>query len=367
MRILYIADSTSIHTKRWVKYFLEAGNEISLITIGKKTETIPGVRHLANFESFYYKNPSFVSVFMKARRLIRAERPDFLHAHFVHQYGWLGALSGFHPFVLTAWGTDILSLPYESRSGIGKLLTRYSLKKADLLTGTSEYLKKEMMRLGAREDKVHVIHWGVDPGLFRPDIDYAKLKKVLQIGARLVVLSNRNQIALYNNDIVIEAMSIVKQKFGDVVLILQNAGGPLERDLRRLAREKGIGDSTIFLPQFEYDQMPALYAMADVYVSVPSWDGGPVSLVEAMAAGCAPIISAVPGPMEWVKDEVNGKVVPVRDIDCLAEAVCELLSNEGKREKFKEMSRRLIEEKADHRVLMKRAEALYVSLGGQAA
>jgi glycosyltransferase involved in cell wall biosynthesis len=240
MKILFIADSTSIHTQRWLKYFINQGNDIYLITIGKKEEKIPNVNHVINFDQFYYNSISFISVLAKTKKLIRKIKPQILHGHFVHQYGWLGALSGFHPFVLTAWGTDILNLPYESRSRIGKLLTTYSLKKADLLTGTSEYLKGEMVKLGANKNKVHVIHWGVDPDAFSPDIVHSELKKSLGIGDHLVVLSNRNHIALYNNDIVIEAMSIVKKKFPNTVLILQNAGGPLEQNLKKLALKKGI-------------------------------------------------------------------------------------------------------------------------------
>jgi len=365
MKILYIADSTSIHTVRWLTYFLNAGNDIYIITLGKKTANIPGVKHLKNFKKFYYNSISFVSVLTKTRKIIREIKPHILHAHFVHQYGWLAFFCNYHPFVLTAWGTDILSLPYASRSRIGKKLTKIALRKADLMTATSEYSKSEMIKLGAIEDKVHVIHWGVDSNKFKPDIATTKIRKQLGISNQQVILSNRNHIALYNNDIVIEAMSLVKKKFPDTILILQNAGGSLENDLKRLAQEKGIDNSTIFLPQFPYDNMPALYALADVYVSVPSWDGGPVSLTEAMACGCAPIISAVPGPMEWVKDGENGRVVPIRDVNKLVDAICELLEDKGRRDIFNQKNRELIVEKADHTASMKRMELLYKGIINQ--
>jgi len=363
MKILYIADSTSIHTKRWVHYFIDAGHDVSIITIGQKREKLPGVDHLANFRRFYYKDPSFLSVLRKARRLIHQAHPDILHAHFVHQYGWLGALSGFHPFVLTAWGTDILNLPHASRSGIGKLLTKYSLKKADLLTGTSEFLRQEMIRLGANIHKVHVIFWGVNPDKFRPDLKTKRIRQDLRIGdLTQVIYSNRNHIALYNNDIVIEAMCRVLTDFPDTILILQNAGGILEEHLKNLAEKRGISKAVIFLPQYEHNALPPLYALADIYVSVPSWDAGPVSLKEAMACNATPIISAISGPMEWISHDVNGKVVPVRDVQSLAQAIYDLLSNEKKRESFNKINRQLIEQKGDQRVLMKRVEQLYKGL-----
>lgn len=360
MKILYIADSTSVHTKRWVGYFRDAGHDISIITLGKKRETLPGIRHLANFEAFYYGSPFFLPVLFQARRIARKENPDIVHGHFVHQYGWLAALVGRHPLVMTAWGTDILNLPESSRLKIGKYLTQYALKKADLLTATSEHLKREMIRLGARDDRVHVIFWGVDIDRFRPDVDTTTLRKKLKIDPdQTIILSNRNHSELYNNDIVIEAMVQVLKSYPRAILILQNSGGNLEPQLRSLVRKLGIDSSARFLPQFNHEELPALYAIADIYVSVPSWDAGPVSLKEAMACGAVPIISDLPGPREWVTDEVNGKIVPIRSAEKLTEAITDLLRHREKRTRFTLKNTQTIKENAAHVDQMKKMEGLY--------
>jgi len=363
MKILYIADSTSIHTKRWVGYFRDVGHNISIITLGRKREIIPGIRHLANFDQFYYGSPLFLQVLFRARRIIQKEKPDIVHGHFVHQYGWLAALAGCHPLVITAWGTDILNLPDASRLKLGKYLTQYTLKKADLLTGTSEHLKREMVRLGASEDRVHVIFWGVDIDCFRPDVDSTALRRKIGIASdQIVMLSNRNHSELYNNDIVIEAMDRVLKIFPQTILILQNSGGNLEPQLRSLVRRLGIDSSIRFLQQFNHEDLPALYAMAHIYISVPSWDAGPVSLKEAMACGAVPVISDLPGPREWVTDEVNGKVIPIRNIGALAAAVIDLIRDKEKRIRIAEMNARLIKRSAAHEGQMKKMEDLYQSL-----
>jgi len=363
MKILYIADSTSVHTKRWVSFFRDVGYDISIITLGKKREIIPGIRHLANFDQFYYGSPLFLQVLFRARRIIQKEKPDIVHGHFVHQYGWLAALIGFHPLAITAWGTDILNLPDASRLKLGKYLTQYTLKKADLLTGTSEHLKREMVRLGAREDRVHVIFWGVDIDCFRPDVDSTALRRKLGIASdQIVILSNRNHSELYNNDIVIEAMDRVLKIFPQTILILQNAGGNLEPKLRSLVRKLGIDASVRFLQQFNHEDLPALYAMSQIYVSVPSWDAGPVSLKEAMACGAVPVISDLPGPREWVADEVNGKIVPVRNSQKLTGAVIELLLDKDKLERFSAYNGRLIRDKAAHIDQMRKMESLYMKV-----
>jgi glycosyltransferase involved in cell wall biosynthesis len=371
MRLLFIADSTSIHTRRWVCHFAEQGHETHIITLGRKRERLPGVHHVANFAEFYYLRPAFPLVLLRVRRLVRRIRPDILHGHFLHQYGWLAALCGVHPLVLTAWGTDILGLPGASRSGIGTRLTRYALRRADLLTATSAHLKTEMVRLGATADRVHVVFWGVDPAAFRPDIHTHETRTRLAIAPDApIILSNRNQAPLYNNDTVLRAMQRVLSDVPQAVLVLQNSGGTGEADLRRLTSELGITASVRFLPQMRHEELPPLYALADVYVSVPSWDAGPVSLKEAMASHATPIISRLPGPMEWIQDGVNGRVVPVRDVDALARAMTDLLRDAGTREAFNRTNRRLIVDRADHRTCMAAVDALYrllLSAGGGSA
>ena len=363
MNLLYIADSTSIHTRRWVEYFRDAGHQVSIITLGRKTESIRGVRHLANFNQFYYGSPAFLPVLLRTRKIIRQLNPQILHAHFVHQYGWLGALAGRRPFVLTAWGTDILQLPNASRSRIGKRLTTFTLKKADLLTATSGHLKSEMVQLGADGEKVEVIFWGVDPQRFHPDIPTEKLRAELDIGpAQPVILSNRNQILLYNNDVVVRAMRRILAEYPQAVLVLQNAGGDQEANLRELARSEGVENAVRFIGPLPHKDMPPLYAMADIFVSLPSWDAGPVSLKEAMSSGAVPIISDLPGPKEWVRDGVNGKVLPDRDPVQLAAAVCSYFGDKESCVAIRRRNRQAIVDRGNHTDIMRRVEQHYRNL-----
>jgi glycosyltransferase involved in cell wall biosynthesis len=108
--------------------------------------------------------------------------------------------------------------------------------------------------------------------------------------------------------------------------------------------------------------MPCLYALADIYVSVPSWDAACISLTEAMACGAAPVISKVKGPMEWVKDNFNGRVVPIKDPQALADAICDLIQNSEKRKLFKDRNLDLIQKKGNHNFWMKKMDDHYKNL-----
>lgn len=362
MRILYIADSTSIHTVRWLKYFRDRGHEIFLVTIGRVFQAIPGITHVHHFGQFYYFSPSFPLVLARTIRAIKGIRPHIVHAHSVHQYGWLGAMTGFHPFVMTAWGTDIFHLPYASKIGIGRFMTRYAMLKADVMTAISYYLKREMVKLGANAGKIHVVNWGVDLSKFNTTVEVTQEKQRLSIGNQPSIYTNRLHLPLYNNDIIVRAFAQVASRFPEAVLIMQNAGGEPDRNLVQLASRLEIERSIRFIPRLLHADLPRLYALADVYVSVPSWDAGPISMLEAMACGAVPVVSNIPAPMEWIKDNENGRVVPLRDPCATAEAICDLLQNPTKREAFSLINRRLIAEKAQHHACMDLMDRLYNSL-----
>ena len=362
MKICYIADQTSIHTKRWLKFFAESGHDIFLIPHSEADIEIENITILEKLPKLSYKSSRFFSTVKKAKSIIRKIKPDILHAHFVEQFGWLGALVNFRPFVLSAWGSDIYKLPYISKLGIGTKFTKYTLKKANLLTAISEDLKKEMIRLGTNKDNINVIHWGVELDRFKPDINISELKQALNINHNPVILSNRVFEENFNIPVIIKATSLVVKKIPDVILLLQNSGGKLQDNIEASIRNLGIWNSVRILPRYQYSDMPALYAMSDLYISVPSYDAACISLTEAMACGSIPVVSEIPGPMEWVKDDYNGKVVPVRDTEALASAICDLIQNEEKRKLFKNRNFDLIRNKGDQKYWMGKMNRIYNKL-----
>jgi glycosyltransferase involved in cell wall biosynthesis len=362
MKICYIADQTSIHTQRWIKFFAKTGHDIFLIPHFEVDLEIENITILDKLPKLSYKSSNFFSTVRKAKSIIRKVKPDILHAHFVEQFGWLGALVDFHPFVLTAWGSDIYKLPYISKLGIGKKFTQYTLKNADLLTAISEDLKKEMIRLGTKKDNINIIHWGVELERFKPDVNISELKQTLNINHNPVILSNRIFEANFNIHVIIKAISLVLKKIPDAILLLQNPGGKLRDYIENLIRNLGIWNSVRILPRYEYSEMPALYAMSDLYVSVPSYDAACISLTEAMACGSIPIISELPGPMEWVKNDYNGKVVAVKDTEALAGAICNLIQNEDKRKLFINRNLDLIRKKGDQKYWMNKMNRIYRKL-----
>jgi glycosyltransferase involved in cell wall biosynthesis len=219
-----------------------------------------------------------------------------------------------------------------------------------------------MIRLGTKKDSINIIHWGVEIDRFNPEVNISELKKTLNINYNPIIFSNRIFEKNFNIDVIIKAITLVLKKIPNAILLLQNPGGRLQDNIEKSIRNTGIWNSVRILPRYEYSDMPALYAMSDLYVSVPSYDAACISLTEAMACGSVPIISEVPGPMEWVKDDYNGRVVPVQDTKALADAICSLIQNKDKRKLFRNRNLDLIKKRGDQKYWMDKMNRIYKKL-----
>jgi glycosyltransferase involved in cell wall biosynthesis len=83
--------------------------------------------------------------------------------------------------------------------------------------------------------------------------------------------------------------------------------------------------------------IPEILAATDVFVLPSLSEGFPKSLLEAMAAGKAVVVTAVGGVKELIEHDATGLLVPQRDSAALADAVCRLL---GSRHQLEEMGKR---------------------------
>ena len=100
------------------------------------------------------------------RRLVRTICPDVLHAHQVASAGWLGAAAGYHPLLVTSWGSDLLV--GARRSAVQRQLARWVLRRADRITCVSQNLAQAALALGAPPERVEVVPWGVNTSIFYP-------------------------------------------------------------------------------------------------------------------------------------------------------------------------------------------------------
>jgi glycosyltransferase involved in cell wall biosynthesis len=110
------------------------------------------------------------------------------------------------------------------------------------------------------------------------------------------------------------------------------------------------------------DELTHQLASSDIYVSCSASDATSVSLLEAMAAGCYPIVSDLPANREWITDRVNGALFPVGDNRALAQQIIDAANDPQKRERARLANNDVIRKRALWRHNMSRVEDIIADL-----
>jgi glycosyltransferase involved in cell wall biosynthesis len=364
VRICYLANAQSVHTHRWVRYFVENGHETHVISF--ENAQIEGTTVHVLKLPVLVKNATYplkMASIYRIKTLIKRIKPDILHAHYAINYGLFGALCNFNPFVITAWGSDVLIVP-EARflSMIKKPIAKYALKKADLITCDAQQMKEAMRRLGITPEKITLIYFGVDTRKFSSGEKSEELRAKLGIYDSPTVISLRNLEPLYDIESLIRSTPLVLKEIPESQFVIAGKGSE-EKRLRELAKSLGVSDNVKFIGFIQSDELPQYLSTVDVYVSTSLSDAGiAASTAEAMACGLPVVVTDVADNKKWVDNGVNGFVVPVKDPKSLAEKIIYLLQNENIRKKFGKINRKIIEEKNNYYKEMKKMEDTYKEL-----
>jgi glycosyltransferase involved in cell wall biosynthesis len=129
-------------------------------------------------------------------------------------------------------------------------------------------------------------------------------------------------------------------------------------------RVKGMSffDRVHLLPDMSHAEMPDVYRLADVTVSLTSHDGTPNSLLEALASGCLPVVSPLESVLEWVEHEVNGLVVDPTDTKAIVATLIRAVDDDQLRKSARHANITLVRERADLETCMERAIPFYQSI-----
>lgn len=367
LRILHIGNGNAFKINAIMRFFRDRGHDIHFIPMPPPEAPLGGVEHHLLPPFGRLSKVRVLRNIFSIRNIARKLKPDILHCHNARGPGWYGAFSGHHPLIIHAYGGDVLPFRYRMKDFFSKILTIYTCRQMDMMVVTASHMAKAAAHLRIPEDKIRVIPRGVDLKSFRPGLETASLREKLGIHPGVpVIFSPRYQIheSLYNFDVIIKALSLVRESYHDVVCVQLYDGSRKEEKLafEKMASDRGVSGSYKLVEAVDNEEMPYFYNLADVMVSVPSSDGFPVSVLEASACGTPMIVSELDYTREWFKDEENGILVPVRDSVSLGMAVVKLLKDRSLRLAMIEKNKRQVEEKADYEKCMLKLEELYFKL-----
>ena len=244
--------------------------------------------------SFSLKNPfQVLKSIRQLKSILRDYQPSVIHVHQANSYAFITGKANVTkiPMVLTAWGSDVLMLP--NKSPFHRWLVRKGLQSAQVLTADSMEMVDAIRKLGIKTEVVQA-NFGVE----------LELSTVPNIERPLVFYSNRMHEPLYRIDEIIEGMAEYFQS-GDGELIIAGKGS-MTKVLQEKVHALGIAHRVRFVGYIDALQNQAFYLGSRFFLSIPVSDGTSISLLEAMAYGCIPIVSNLPSNREWIEDNVNG-------------------------------------------------------------
>lgn len=356
MKICFLASADTIHSYRWIKYFAEKGHEIHWISI--KRSNLNSIRNVHYYEisALPIKPFSILRSTMEVKRLIDKIKPELLHSHYVGTNGLIGTLSGFHPHIVTAWGSDIL---IAGKSIIKRPMIKYVLRKADLITCDANHMIHAMVKLGVGEKKIKLIYFGVEVDKYKPREKDENIKNKLGLSKSPAIISLRNLEPIYDVETLIKSMPYVLRNMPKAIFVIGGRGSQ-ERYLKELAKSLGVSERIRFIGFIPNDDLPKYLTSVDVYVSTSLSDAGiAASTAEAMACGLPVVITDSGENSAWVKDGENGFLVPVKHPEILGEKIVALFKENKMRERYGEISRKIIEERNNYFVEMEKMDRIY--------
>lgn len=323
MRIFILADANSIHTKRWVLSLAKQKVDIFLFSFYKNSDNYYS-SSLLNVHVYGCLDKSNNSIIGKIkylfylstlRKKIKEFNPDILHAHYATSYGLLGALSNFHPYIISVWGSDIYDFP--RKTILHSRVLKYILSNADKVLSTSHVMANETCKY--IDKNVKITPFGVDTSLFRK-VDFIDINADY---TKMIIGNVKSLSYKYGIDILIRAFDIVSKKNLHIDLELVIVGeGPDKNQLKELTVSLGISNKVYFVGRVDNNILPTYYNrfLVAVSPSVLNESFGVVA-VEAMACECPVVTSDADGFTEVVEDGQTGFIVPKKDVEATAKAI----------------------------------------------
>lgn len=282
----------------------------------------------------------FLSGFWSAMRIVLSRRCKIIHVHYAVPTGIIaiaiGILTG-RKVIVTTYGTEINWFKWSS-SRLIQALIRFVLNQAHIVTAISEYAAKTSARYLVDERKVFVTGVG--------GIDYRRMNKLKSQA------SVRDELHLGQEEYIILFIGSLarRKRVGDLLTVFSRVQGDIrnprlviigkgeERSkLELLARELNIKSLVTFIDFVQ--EVPPYYVAADLFVLPSEEEGLGIVTMEAMAYGCPVLATRTSASLNLIREDEDGFLFEVGDIDDLERKIRSLYQNRGAAREVAEQAR----------------------------
>ncbi len=306
----------------------------------REYENIDGV-NLHRFEA-YAAGDSFLSWALRMQKNMERRGCDLINSlkgvDVIHAHDWLSGVAGIglknlyrKPLIITMHSTE-----YGRRTGIHNDLQAciheiegWLCYESWRIITCSYYMRDHVSWcFHIPENKICVIPNGVDVTKFYFSFNYWEIRNRFAHESEKILLFVGRLVPEKGLDVLIKALPIILGN-GVNAKIVAVGEGPQRDEYQRLANYYGFGNKILFTGHIDDWTLRALYRVADVVIVPSRFEPFGIVALEAMAAHCPVVASAVGGLSEIVDYEGTGLKVPLNNPDALAWAMLRVIKDVG--------------------------------------
>lgn len=301
-------------------YFLEGKDDL-VLELESRGASVQALGARGNL-SIFFKIPEL-------RQYLRREKIDLIHAHLpiAGVAARLAALPLGIPVVYTEHNL------MERYHPVTRFLNRYTFGMQKAAIAVSEDVAQSIHKHAPNKTLVRTITNGIDAEAFsRKPKEALQLKKRLGIPEDALVIG---MVAVFREQkqlpVWVKVASALAKEYEKVFFLLVGSG-PLQEQVKQLVSEEGL-EKRLLMPGLVREDMVDWYSAMDIFFMSSRFEGLPLALLEAMAAGCSIVATRVGGVPEVIADAVHGRLVPYDDPHAMKEALGHYLQHPEDRKK----------------------------------
>lgn len=357
VKLAYSHDGTSTYDTFFLEQFAKE-NTVYFLTFNRKPHMVPEKARIIKirepFDTFTEKREwieglrMYLLFFLRAlllKHYLGHMKPDIVIGCMATKYGFYTALSGFKPFILIVWGSDIIIAP--KRFSLFRFMAEYSLRKADVVVLDSDVQKEAAIQLGCNPEKIIQFAW-FDSKEVHVTRSRTEVRRQLGWNDNLIVVCTRSHERIYGVDYFVESFPQIVEKAPEIRFILIGEGS-LTQHLKVKVRDLKMEKYVKFFGRVPHDDVATYLNASDIYVSTSFSDGTSASLLEAMVCKLPSIVTDIAGNREWIQNGTNGFLIHTADSKHLAEKIVLLAKEKDLRQRVGETAQSTVQERVDWR------------------
>jgi L-malate glycosyltransferase len=277
-KLLFIAPSNSIHSVKWIEFFLSFNVEIYWISFYKSRYGLTNNKLIKYYE-LSYKNP--IRIYFILKKILNRNNFYLTHVHYLGRMIYLINFFNFNKLFVTPWGSDIKLLRQYT---FKHLVVKKILNQADIITADSNEMLDLVSKI-SKNNNLKKINFGTDT-------DFFSLKPSLEGTNQINIISLRNFEKIYSIETLVESISLLNKNTNYEFYANIYGNGSEYANIKSMIDRLSLNEHIKLHGSYNYDQLPKILSSNHIYVSTSLSDAGiAASTSEAMSTGML-VISA---------------------------------------------------------------------------